>query len=290
MTFEVAKITIDKLLNDEFELVNTKNTFALLITFIGGEPLMEIDLIDQICEYTLTEMIRLNHPWLYHIYFFIGSNGLLYFTPKVQEFFEKYQQFIGYSVSIDGNKTLHDTCRVDLEGNGTYDRALAAIKHYSTKYNRDLDTKMTLSPENIIYTKEALLSLIKEGYTLIPLNCIFEEGWDYSHAKILYNQLKEIADYLIENDLYNKINIKMFEEQFYQPMSEEDNTNWCGGVDMQTLSVDYKGDIYPCIRYMASALNHNQEPLNVGNVKYGYGNTNKEKEHITLLSNITRRS
>jgi hypothetical protein len=46
MSFDIAKITIDKLLNDEFEFVNTKNTFALLISFIGGEPLMEIDLIE----------------------------------------------------------------------------------------------------------------------------------------------------------------------------------------------------------------------------------------------------
>ena len=290
MSFDIAKITIDKLLNDEFEFVNTKNTFALLVSFIGGEPLMEIDLIEQICEYMLQRMIQLEHPWLYHINFFIGSNGLLYFTPKVQNFIKKYQVFVNYSVSIDGNKELHDSCRIDLLGNGTYDRALSAIKDYSQRYNKNLDTKMTLSPDNIIYTSQALIGLIKEGYTLIPLNCIFEEGWDYSHARILYKELKIIADYILDNNLYNKVNIKMFEEQYYSPLPEEDNNNWCGGVEMQTLSIDYKGDIYPCIRYMSSALNNNQEPLFVGNISSGCGTTQKEKENINMITNITRRS
>jgi hypothetical protein len=44
---------------------------------------MEIELIEQICEYTLRKMIALNHPWLYFIRFSICSNGLLYNTPKV---------------------------------------------------------------------------------------------------------------------------------------------------------------------------------------------------------------
>jgi hypothetical protein len=49
---------------------------------------------------------------------------------------------------------------------------------------------MTLSPENINYTYSALLNLISEGYKIIPFNCIFEKGWNLSHATILYNELK----------------------------------------------------------------------------------------------------
>jgi sulfatase maturation enzyme AslB (radical SAM superfamily) len=46
MTFETAKNIVDLLLNDQFELINTKNVFAIIVDFIGGEPLMEIALID----------------------------------------------------------------------------------------------------------------------------------------------------------------------------------------------------------------------------------------------------
>ena len=34
-------------------------------------------------------------------------------------------------------------------------------------------------------------------------NCVFEDVWNLSHAHILYNELIKIADYLIDNDLYN---------------------------------------------------------------------------------------
>ena len=46
MSFITAKNIIDKLLNNEFEFANINNTFGLIIDFIGGEPLMEIDLIE----------------------------------------------------------------------------------------------------------------------------------------------------------------------------------------------------------------------------------------------------
>jgi radical SAM protein with 4Fe4S-binding SPASM domain len=35
------------------------------------------------------------------------------------------------------------------------------------------------------------------------------------------------------------------------------------------ISVDYKGDIYPCIRYMESSLGNDVEPIIIGNVNTG---------------------
>jgi sulfatase maturation enzyme AslB (radical SAM superfamily) len=34
------------------------------------------------------------------------------------------------SISLDGNKDLHDKCRFDLSGQGTYDRVVNNIKLY----------------------------------------------------------------------------------------------------------------------------------------------------------------
>jgi len=75
-------------------------------------------------------LIEKDHPWLLRHKISICSNGLLYFEPKVQAFLEKYKNRLSFSISIDGNKELHDSCRLDLEGKGTYDRAIAAVHHY----------------------------------------------------------------------------------------------------------------------------------------------------------------
>jgi sulfatase maturation enzyme AslB (radical SAM superfamily) len=114
---------------------------------------------------------------------------------------------------------------------------------------------MTLSPENINETFSAIINLINLNYTNIMVNCIYEKGWNYNHAKILYNELNKIADYLIENNLYNKVFIRFFDEDLYNPIGEEDNNNWCGGTTNKNLALDYKGNYYPCIRYMESSLN-----------------------------------
>lgn len=290
MTWETAKTIIDKLLNDEFPLANTKNCFAIIVEFIGGEPLMEIELIEQICEYTIHQMIELNHPWLPYLKFSICSNGLLYNTSKVQKFFQKYNNFISFTISVDGNKELHDMCRIDLIGNKTYERVMSSVNMFYNQYPNVKETKMTFSPLNIIYTYDALLNLINEGYKHISCNCIFEKGWNYSHASIFYNELKKIADYLIKNNLYNKINIRLFNENYYTLLPESENNNWCGGTDMQCIAFDNKGDMFPCIRYMESSLNNKQKAMNVGNIYTGYLSTDEEKNNLALISNITRRS
>jgi uncharacterized protein len=121
-------------------------------------------------------------------------------------------------------------------------------------------------------------------------NCVYENVWNYSFAQILYSELKKLADYLLENNLYNKVFIRMFDEAFYYPLPETDNTNWCGGVDNICLSINHTGNLYPCIRYMDSSLNGRQEPIIVGDIYTGYGNSEIHKKNIQKITGITRRS
>lgn len=292
MPFEIAKLFIDKLLNDEYLIINTSNTFGICFDFIGGEPLMNIDLIQKVWEYYLEQTIALNHPWLLHSRFSICSNGLLYFNEKVQNFIKKYHNWGTITFSIDGNKELHDLCRIDLKGNGTYDRAVLAMQHYTKISGRMPSTKMTLSPDNIKYTKDAIVNLIDLGYINIFLNCIFEKGWEYSHATLFYYQLKELTDYLVNNNLYDKVSISIFSEIDFKPMEEADDRNWCGGIvdEHSGMAIDWEGKIFPCLRYMESSLNGKQAPLFIGTVQGGFYQDQEEKNNEKLLSNITRRS
>ena len=220
MSLDVAKRFIDLLLdNDENtqQYIDTRSKKAIVIDFIGGEPFLEIELMDQIMDYFVAQMIEKDHPWQYHYMISISSNGTLYFDPKVQEFLEKHKNHLSLSISIDGNKRLHDACRVFEDGSGSYDIAMAAVRHYIDEMGGSMGSKMTIAPENVMYTYEAVIGLIEQGYTEINLNCIYEKGWNESHATVLYYQLKQLADYLIENDLYDKIYISMFNENMFCP-------------------------------------------------------------------------
>ena len=165
MPIEVAKKFIDMLLdNDENtqQYVDTKGKTGVVIEFIGGEPFLEVDLMDEIMTYFIKQMILKDHPWQYHYVISIASNGTLYFNEKVQRFIEKYRNHLSLSISIDGNKELHDACRVFPDGSGSYDIAIKAVHHYIDHWKGQMGSKMTLSPQNIQYTFEAVKSLIEE--------------------------------------------------------------------------------------------------------------------------------
>ena len=236
-------------------------------------------------------MIELDHPWLYYSVINLCSNGILYTTPQVQDFFQEYGFLVHLGISIDGNKELHDSCRIDLDGNGSYDKAIEAVKLYREQFKREAPTKMTLAPSNVQYLSKAVFSLIKENYHDIRLNCIYEPGWTLKHATIMYQELKIIADYLLENNLYNKIYFSMFEEHFFVPMDESDNENWCGGTsDSHNIAINYTGKIYPCIRYMNSSLNYKQPEIWIGTVENKICSTCIEQDNYKKINNITRRS
>ena len=290
MDFNIIKPFLNNLLEDKINYINTSNTNGVIFEFIGGEPFLEIKLITQICDYLIWKMIKLDHPWLNFFKISLSSNGLLYFNSDVQNFLCKYKDFISLGITLDGNKQLHDACRIDLFNHGSYDRVLKAVLQYKKDFQRMPGIKITICKDNVQYLYDSIISIINLGYTAIHANCVFEEGWTVEDGKIFYSKLKKIADYLIQSELYNKIYFSLFEEDCCHPMDESNNHNWCGGVSSAMLAVDYKGDLYPCIRYMDTSLQGQQDPLIIGDIYNGIGNSTMAQNNLKKLQNITRRS
>ena len=292
MDFETAKRFADMVLEaspDSCDYINPELSQGLVIEFIGGEPFLEIDLIDKITDYMIQKMIMMHHPWATKFMISICSNGVLYFDPKVQAYIKKHMPHLSFSISIDGNKELHDSCRVFPDGKGSYDIAIKGVEHFVNVLHGKMGSKMTLCPANIDKTAEAVKSLIELGYREIFCNCVYEEGWELPHAKILYNQLKTLADYIFDKGLFNNITVSIFSEDMFHPKKEDDIENWCGGTGMM-LACDYKGDLYPCLRYMESSLGTDVEPMKIGDVYNGLMATDPQKRCVECLRKITRRS
>lgn len=290
MTFEIAKKFVDLLIEDSYKddtYVSLKTTPGIICEFIGGEPFLQIDLVDQITDYFLNRLIEEKHPWLPFIKFSTISNGVLYNTDAVQSYIDKNLHKLSLGISLDGCKELHDTCRVFENGMGSYDIAEAACLHHMKNHNPYMNTKMTFAPENLEYAYNAVVNLLNLGYTAIHCNPIYEDKWNSEHPKIYYNQLKRIADYIIENDLYDNLFVSVFDDSTTN--SEETlkrNQNYCGSTGCM-LACDYKGDIYPCIRFMKSSLGENVEPFKIGNVHDGINKLPVHKERVNLLDSIT---
>lgn len=292
MPFKTAKLLIDKLLNNDETLsfyLNPNDSLGIVLEFIGGEPFLEVELIDKICDYFYNTALDLCHPWATKFRISISTNGTLYFQPNVQKFLKKWQQFLSLSISIDGNKELHDSCRRFKESElPTYDIVEAAVKD-CLKTMPWLNSKITLAPENINYFYDAFVNMVQLGYQDIWANCVYEDVWHKEDATILYYQAKKIADYILENHLEEQITIPFFSDTIGIPIADEDNNNYCGGTGLM-LAMDPDGNLYPCLRYMPSSLGTDIEPIIIGHVDTGIGTKPREQQWLNCLQCVTRKS
>lgn len=289
LDIETAKKFIDGLLSGKYDnYISINNSPGIILEFIGGEPFLEIDLIDQIVDYFLEQALLLRHQWANYYRIGICSNGVLYRDSRVQKFLEKHKKELSFSVTLDGNKELHDSCRVFDNGSGSYDLAYDACIDWIDKGNF-MGSKITIAKENLDYLSEAILHMIDLGYKEINSNCVYEADWNKDDALKLYNQMVILADYILDNDIYDSLYLSLFQVDFFKPKKEDDLTNWCGGTGSM-LSIDPDGYLFPCIRYMESSLGDSRERYSIGHVDDGIGKQKCYCDRIDCLNNVDRRT
>ena len=291
MSFETAKLAVDKLLSGEDgfgEYINPTISPAIILDFIGGEPFLEIELIDKIVDYFRERAIELDHPWAEKFIISICSNGVLYKDPRVQKFLQKNHNILSFSVTVDGTQELHDACRVFPDGKPSYYLAHgAAIDWMNRGYY--MGSKITIAPGNVEYLADSLLQMVKDGYYDINANCVYEEGWTLEHAQELYKQCKKFADEFHKDYDLADYNFSLLDDVHCKPLSPSENDNWCGGTGSM-LAMDPDGKLFPCLRYMESSIGDLREPLIIGDVFNGLMQKQCHKDCIECMSKITRRS
>lgn len=277
MSFDVAKKAVDYIFLREQEYSEE----SVIFDFIGGEPFLEIELIDKICDYIKTELYRLNHHWFNSYRFSFSTNGINYDTEKVQSFIRKNRSHLSIGITIDGTQKKHDLNRIwKGEGpeRGSYGDVVRNIPLWLSQFPYGA-TKVTISSADIPYIKESVLHLYSLGIHEVNINCVFEDVWNDGDDKLLEAQLISLADYIIDNHLYNEYACSFFMERLGKPLDcVKDNGNWCGAGKM--LSIDAAGNFYPCTRFAQYSLREKKAWI-IGNVNDGI-DSNKLRPFLTL--------
>ncbi|MDE6089548.1 MAG: radical SAM peptide maturase, CXXX-repeat target family [Duncaniella sp.] len=277
MSWDVAKKAIDYILDS-----GTGNKDQSVIwDFIGGEPFLEIDLIDRICDYIKVELYRRNHHWFNSYRFSFSTNGINYDSEKVQRFIAKNKNHLSVGITIDGTKTKHDLNRIwkdPQEERGSYDDVVRNIPLWLEQFPF-AGTKVTISSADIPYIKESVIHLYSLGIHEVNINVVFENVWKEGDDVIFENQLTELADVIINDGWYKDYNCSFFSEDIGKPMdSRYENQNWCGAGKM--LAVDAAGNFYPCTRFAQYSLREKDAWI-IGNVKDGI-DQNKIRPFLAL--------
>ncbi len=287
MSWEVAKQAIDYILSHEEDFQEE----SVIWDFIGGEPFIEIDLIDQICDYLKTEMFRRNHHWFNSYRFSFSTNGINYHTEKVQHFIGKNKEHLSIGITIDGTKRKHDLNRIwktkemeqgitlrPEEERGSYDDVVKNIPLWLKQFP-NAGTKVTISSADIPYIKESVLHLFSLGIHEVNINCVFENVWKDGDDKLFEAQLLELADAIIDGGYYKENVCSFFSNSIGKPLDPKgENENWCGAGRM--LAVDAAGNFYPCTRFAGYSLRE-KKPIIIGNIHDGI-DKNKLRPFLTL--------
>lgn len=278
MPFEVAKKAVDYILSNR-EYFNEE---AVVWEFIGGEPFIEIDLIDRISDYIKQQMYLLNHPWFDAYRFNFSTNGLLYDSQKVQKYIWKNSGHVSIGISVDGNKIKHDLQRVRKDGSGSFDDITKNVPLWISQFP-EATTKSTFSHEDLPYLKDSIIELWNMGINSVAANLVFEDVWVEGDDIIFENQLKELGDYIIENKLYYDYSVRFFDPTIGNPLTEDDlNSNYCGAGKM--LAIDCQGNFYPCIRFYDISLN-SKKGYKIGDIYKGINEDRLRPFHALTLKN-----
>ena len=142
--------------------------------------------------------------------------------------------------------------RVFPDGSGSYSIIEKNISLWMKQF--EASTKVTFASEDLKYLKESIIHLWNMGIKNVSANVVYENVWKEDDDIIFEKQLKNLAEYIIENDLYNKYYCSLFLDYIGMPYTDEEKNNTsCGAGKM--LSVSPEGNIYPCMRFYDYSLN-----------------------------------
>ncbi len=282
MSFEIAKQAIDYILSNPTDF----NEESVIWDFIGGEPFLEIDLIDKICDYIKSELFRLNHRWFNSYRFSFSTNGINYHEEKIQKFIKKNETHLSIGITIDGTETKHDLNRVyKASEKGSYQDVVRNIPLWLKQFPQG-GTKVTISSADIPFIKESVLHLFELGIHEVNINCVFEDVWKEGDDKLFENQLISLADEIIDKEYYLDYQCSFFSENIGKPLDPKlFNENWCGAGKM--LAIDAKGNFYPCTRFAQYSL-RDKKAIIIGNIDSGI-DKNKLRPFL-LLDRCTQSS
>mgnify|MGYP005766609755 CR=1 FL=1 len=227
MTFEIAKQCVD----DIFKNI-PEGTKRIEISFIGGEPLLEMDLLKQVYEYTTNKYVD------DRLVFFATTNGTV-LTEKDKKWFKERKKNFVLGLSLDGTPQTHNFNR-----SNSFEKIDIP---FFIKTWPNQGPKMTISQRTINNLAEDIIFIHEQGFRYIN-GVNFAEGdfdWgDDKELKIFSRQLHKLLDYYTEHVDMNLD--QMFGKHIeFCSCDNVDKHKTCG-IGTSTMFYDVDGSKYPC--------------------------------------------
>lgn len=264
--------TLENMVKKVFDDVEYSANFA----FQGGEPTMAgiefFEKFHKFVEKYNTKKIIVN--------FSLQTNGTL-LNKKWLELFKKHNYLIG--LSLDGNKEMHDTFRIDAKGEGTFSRVLKAAKMMK---KAEVEFNILCVVNKLIAQNGKLVyNFFKNNgfryYQFIPcldsLSCSEEK--DYTLTSEDYGKFLDETFNLWYEDMMSgkRISVRHFDNYTKILLGEEPEAcDMVGHCNMNAV-LESDGSMYPCDFYVL-------DEFKVGNInESSFGELFKSEAEMRFL-------
>lgn len=215
---------------------------AATFEFQGGEPLLNLEAIEQCIEYAN----KLKPYTDMNLKFRVESNGTLV-DEKVVKLLKETGMEIG--ISLDGPKELNDQARVYSDGSGTFDDIWHGIE-LLWKNNLEMSGSVcTIGKHNVHHPREIVefFSSYNLDFKPRPMNMLgralnsglvaTDDEW--------FKCYKEMHS-LSKNIKAKNFSVFIYEENVYTPMRDYICLRSPCGAGRELISVNPNGDVFPC--------------------------------------------
>ncbi len=271
MSDSIAKAAIDTLVKE------SAGRNSLHVTFFGGETLLNYPLMRDSVDYA-TKVAKAAGKT---VDFSLTTNATL-LTEEIADFLAEHR--IGVTVSIDGDKELHDRMRVFHNGKGSYDVIAPKIKMLLARHRTNaIGARVTLS-EGVRQVRRIYDHLTQElgfdGVGFAPVTAspdrLYQIG-GHSMDKVLL-EFEELAweyrDYAIKGGRHCFTNVADTLKELHLGISKA----YTCGAGLGLLGVGTTGEFAACHRFVDSPV------AQMGNVTTGIDREARheflEKHHI----------
>jgi len=242
MSFETGKQALD------FLIMNSGTRHNLEVDFFGGEPLMNWDVVKQLVLYARS--IEKDHDKNFR--FTLTTNGVL-IDDDVIDFCNREMSNI--VLSLDGRKEIHDRYRVDLAGNGSWEKVVPKFRRFvAERGGRNYYIRGTFTHSNPDFVKD-IQCMLDLGFTELSMEPVVAspddpEALTESDLQIVMQQYEELAA------LMRKRRKEGRPFTFYHYMIDltggpciYKRISGCGS-GTEYMAVTPWGDLYPCHQFV----------------------------------------
>ena len=269
MTWEIARQSIDMLFDE------SPSATEVHIRFFGGEPLLNWPVIVQSVHYAEKQADRAEKK----VGFSIVINGTL-LNENIIQFLHEHHFWV--QISIDGTPEMHDACRLDAQGEGSYRRAVAFVPDLLHKLGpENVHARGTIT-HHVPDMLKAFNHLQELGFRAPELRPVTGHNQVFGLTIQDYHHFNQAADQLAKMALKcDPAQIKHYLSLFWTYitplMGQSTRRPPCGaGRNMVGISVD--GSILPC----TDMVGKQHASLQLGDVYSGL-RQDKKKEFLEIV-------